>query len=225
MSCGPRGSTIPARAHVRDFLKDSDETVRQTAIHTASLWREPRAALVSSRSVLSAPNRRARPGAGADRREAPCPRRWKPPHELTIGSEHSITYALIEIADPQGTAAGLQAKDARVTRSAMVALDQMEGGGLDPKFAAGLLASPEPALRETASWIVGRHSEWADALAGVLGERLDRADLPAAERAELERQLGRFAQAANPAAPGRAVAEHLTHRAARAVCRPWPGRT
>jgi putative heme-binding domain-containing protein len=78
----------------------------------------------------------------------------------------------------------------------MVALDQMEGGGLDPKFAASRLASPEPALRETASWIVGRHSEWADALAGVLGERLDRADLPAVERAELERQLGRFAQAA-----------------------------
>src|SRR5205823_5477714 len=73
---------------------------------------------------------------------------------------------------------------------------QMDGGQLDPRFVAGLLASPEPALRETASWIVGRHREWADALAGVLSERLDRADLPAAERAELERQLGRFAQAA-----------------------------
>src|SRR5205814_2506035 len=111
-------------------------------------------------------------------------------------TEHSITYALIEIADPKGTAAGLQTKDARATKAAMVALDQMEGGGLDPKFVARLLASHEPALRETASWIVGRHREWADALAGVLGARLDRADLPAAERAELERQLGRFAQAA-----------------------------
>ncbi len=39
-------------------------------------------------------------------------------------------------------------------------------------------------------------AEWAGALAGVLGERLNRTDLPAGERAELERQLGRFAQAA-----------------------------
>ncbi len=110
--------------------------------------------------------------------------------------EHSITYALIEIGDPEGTAAGLQSKNPRTTRAAMVALDQMDGGKLDPKFVAGLLASTDPALRESASWIVGRHRDWADALAGVLGDRLDRPDLPAAERAELERQLGGFAQAA-----------------------------
>ncbi len=111
-------------------------------------------------------------------------------------TEHSITYALIEIDDPKGTAAGLLGRNPRVTRAGMVALDQMDGGKLDPKFVAGLLASSDPALKDTASWIVGRHREWAEALAGVLGERLDRADLPAAERAELEKQLGRFAQAA-----------------------------
>ena len=54
----------------------------------------------------------------------------------------------------------------------MVALDQMDGGGLDPRFVAGLLASPEPGLKDAASWIVGRHRDWALALAGVLGERL-----------------------------------------------------
>jgi putative heme-binding domain-containing protein len=78
----------------------------------------------------------------------------------------------------------------------MVALDQMDGGGLDAKSVAGLLASDEPILKAAASWIVGRHPEWAGELAGVLGERLARADLPAADRAELERQLGRFAEAA-----------------------------
>ena len=39
-------------------------------------------------------------------------------------------------------------------------------------------------------------SEWARRLAGVLGERLSLIDLPPAERTELERQLGRFAEAA-----------------------------
>ena len=42
---------------------------------------------------------------------------------------------------------------------------------------------------------MGRHPEWAGALAGVLGRRLDRPDLPASERTDLEKQLGRLAQA------------------------------
>jgi putative heme-binding domain-containing protein len=102
---------------------------------------------------------------------------------------------LIEIGNPKATAAGLHSKDSRVIRAAMVALDQMDGGGLDPQFVASLLAASEPELRTTASWIVGRHREWAGALAGVLGQRLVRSDLKPAERPELERQLGRFSQA------------------------------
>ena len=74
-------------------------------------------------------------------------------------------------------------------------MDQMEGGRLEPSRIAGLLASSDPVLKETRVWIVGRHPEWAGALAGVLGRRLDRPDLPRAERAELEKQLGRLAQA------------------------------
>ena len=50
----------------------------------------------------------------------------------------------------------------------------MEGGGLDPDAVAPELASSDPALKETASWIAGRHPEWGDALAGFLRERLAR---------------------------------------------------
>ena len=46
--------------------------------------------------------------------------------------EHSMTYALIEIADPSSTAAGLQAASSRAKRAALIALDQMDGGGLKP---------------------------------------------------------------------------------------------
>ena len=62
----------------------------------------------------------------------------------------------------------------------MVAIDQMEGGTLAPRFVAGLLARPEPGLNETAAWIIGRHRDWAVPLAGVLDERLNRIDLPPA---------------------------------------------
>jgi putative heme-binding domain-containing protein len=47
-------------------------------------------------------------------------------------------------------------------------------------------------LKETASWIVSHHSDWADALAGFLAERLRAAGLNAGERAELRTQLSQF---------------------------------
>jgi putative membrane-bound dehydrogenase-like protein len=189
-----------ARARVRDFLRDADETVRQAAIHVTGLWRDRGAVsqLVELLRSASAPNRRAAAealGRTGDKTAVPALLQAAATADDRI-TEHSITYALIEIGDPRSTEAGLKVADARARRAAMVALDQMDGGRLDPKFVAGLLAAPEPALREAASWIVGRHREWAGALAGALAERLDRPDLPAAERAELERQLGRFAQAA-----------------------------
>ena len=69
----------------------------------------------------------------------------------------------------------------------------MDGGGLSPKFVAGMLARTEPALKETAVWIIGRHPDWADPLADFFALRLVQTDLPPADRTELERQLGRFA--------------------------------
>ena len=46
--------------------------------------------------------------------------------------EHSLTYALIEIADPEGTSKGLESTDLRTKRLVLTALDQMEGGRLEP---------------------------------------------------------------------------------------------
>jgi len=188
-----------ARAQVQHFLWSPDETVRQAAIHVTALWRDRGATIRLIELLKDSPphNRRAAAEAlgriGAKEAVPALLEAASQPVDRIL--EHSITYALIEIADPRSTAAGLQSKSPRTIRTAMVALDQMEGGGLDPKSVAGLLASTDPALKETASWLVGRHRDWARALAGVLGERLDRADLPAAERTELERQLGGFAQA------------------------------
>jgi putative membrane-bound dehydrogenase-like protein len=188
-----------ARAAVREYLDDSDETVRQAAIHSAGLWRD-REAVKQLTALLESPhlpNRRAAAEAiGRTGEKAAVSALLEA--AASAGErilEHSITYALIEIADPSGTAAGLESKNPRVTRAALVALDQM-GGGLDAKRVGALLSSSEPVLKETASWIAGRHREWASALANVFAARLDQNDLPAAERSELERQLGRFAGAA-----------------------------
>ena len=186
-----------ARSMVHKFLHDPDETVRQAAIHVTGLWRDKSASrLIELLQSPSAQNRRAAAealGRIGDKSAVPALLEAAGQAGDRI-LEHSLTYALIEIGDPKGTEAGLSSKNPRTKKAAMVALDQMDGGGLDPKFVAALLASADPGLNEAAAWIVGRHRDWALALAGVLGERLSLIDLPPADRAELERQLGRFAQ-------------------------------
>jgi len=104
--------------------------------------------------------------------------------------DHSLTYALIEIGDKEGTAAGLD-KSPRVRRAALIALDQMDGGDLKAETVAAELNATDPALRETAVWIAGRHPEWGDALAGYFRKELAR-DLPPAARDELATQLAGF---------------------------------
>jgi putative heme-binding domain-containing protein len=49
-------------------------------------------------------------------------------------------------------------------------------------------------VKETASWIAGRHPEWGGALAGLLRNRLLSNELPEKDREELVRQLARFAR-------------------------------
>ncbi len=189
-----------AREIARSLLADPDETVRQVAIHSSGLWRDRAAVpqLVKLLEGTSLHNRRAAAQAlGRIGEKTAVPALLaasSAPNDRAL--EHSLTYALIEIADPESTAAGLNSQDPRTRRTALVAIDQMEGGRLDPALVAGLLSSADVALKEAASWIVGRHREWSGATAGVLGRRLDRLDLSPAERADLEKQLGRLAQTA-----------------------------
>ena len=195
-----RFDSFAARSLVRDFLSDPDETVRQVALHVTSLTRDREAVprLVELLESSSLSNRRAAAealGRIGDKSAVPALLKAAGQSDDRI-LEHSFTYALIEIDDPKTTEAGLASKNDRTIKAAMVALDQMDEGGLDPKFVAGLLASTDRGKKETASWIIGRHPGWAGALAGVLGERLGRIDLAPAERTDLEHQLGRFAEAA-----------------------------
>jgi putative heme-binding domain-containing protein len=109
--------------------------------------------------------------------------------------EHSLTFALIEIADRPGTAKGLASPNLLTQRAALMALDQMPDGGLTAEIAAPFLEAEDVALKQTATWIVGQHPAWGGALVGHFRRRLGASELPAEERAELERQLGRLASA------------------------------
>ncbi len=197
-----------ARDAVRRALFDGDETVRQVALHSISLWRD-RDALPQLLTILkssSAQNQRAAAealGRIGDKSAVPAllEAAGKQSDRML---EHALTFALIEIADVAEISRGLTSDNVLTRRAALIALDQT-GTSLKVDTVARELNSPQPLMKETASWIVGRHPEWGDALAGFLRDRLAAKKPAAAEREELSNQLARFAGSA-------AVQEMLAER-------------
>jgi len=184
-------------------LGDADLTTRQAAIHSVSLWRDFEAVpqlLRIAQASCSGQNMRAAaeaigrigPHAGFVVKDLLNAAGWTTDRVLA----HSLTFAAIEIDDPGATAEVLNRTFPAIRRAALMALDQMDGGGLKPEVVARLLAAPDPALRETATWIAGRHAEWGADLAGPLRERLATPGLPPVERAALEHLLAQLATAA-----------------------------
>ena len=192
-----RISGASARAGVRTALADNSELVREAAIHSTALWRDGEAfeELVKLLESASPPLQRAAAEAlGRIGNKSGVPALLKAsaqPHDRIL--EHSLIFALIEIADPTGTAQGLLAEAAVEKRAALIALDQMDDGGLRAETVAHLLSSSDPILRETSVWIAGHHAEWGSELAGFFRERLAMKALGAAEAEELKRQLAEFA--------------------------------
>ena len=110
--------------------------------------------------------------------------------------EHSFIYALIEIGRPQDVLAQLKPGAApRVVRAALVALDQMAGGGLKAEDVIGWLDAHNGMVRQTAAWVAGHHPEWGGALAEFYGRQLAATSRSAAGLTDLQAQLARLASA------------------------------
>ena len=196
--------TAQAREAVRSALNDRDDSVRQAALHSAALWRDAGAlpqvaeALKSGRPAVQRAAAEALGRIGDPRAV---------PDLLAVAAlqldrtlEHSVTYALIEIADPSSTAAGLQAASSRAKRAALIALDQMGSGGLKPASVVALLDSSDPLMKETAWWIAGRHPEWGAEMAGFFQQHLTARHLSPAARDDLQQKLVLFGE--SPAIQG-----------------------
>jgi putative membrane-bound dehydrogenase-like protein len=194
-----------AREALRRALKHQNDNVCLAAIHSLSVLRDQKALpqLLLFLSDESPANRRAAAEAigrlGDSAAVGPLldaldhmPSAPGAPGVRVL--EHSFIYALIEIGDAKATAAGLENKDPAVRRAALTALDQMPDGQTTAEMVTPFLSAGDAELRRTAGWIVGRHPEWADALADYLRERLADEELTPDGRAELANQLGTFAQ-------------------------------
>jgi putative membrane-bound dehydrogenase-like protein len=199
-----RIQTASAREGVRFALNDRDQSVRQAAIHSAAVWRDSDALpplLDALKSNIPPVQRAAAEALGRlGDRKAVADLLAVSGSALDRTLEHSVTYALIEIADPLSTIAGLQSPSSRAKRAALIALDQMDGGRLNAEAVIPLLDSSDPILKETAWWIAGHRPEWGSALAGFFQERLADPNLGKAAREELQQKLVQFAE--NPAIQG-----------------------
>ncbi len=188
--------TPEARAAVRRALGDLDQSVRLAALHSAGLWRDADAvpqlldALVSR---LPAVRRGAAEALGrtGDRRAVKALLTAAALPLDRVG-EHSVTYALIEIADPVGTAAGLNSPSLRARRAALLALDQMVNGGLQPATVVALLESPDPQMRDTAWRIAARHQDWGETLAAYFKGRMAIAGQSPEDQERLQQRVAQF---------------------------------
>ena len=191
-----------SRSLSRELLDHADESVRQAAMHAASLQRDTHAApqLLQRLAHDTAANRRVAAEAlgRLGDRSAVAPLLAAAAHAEDRILEHSIAYALIELADPAATAAGLASVEPRTVQSALVAIDQMPGGGLSPEQVIPRLASEHEGLRRTARWIAARRPAWGGELTEWFRQEL--AALPADDDGEsngdgaaLETMLVQFA--------------------------------
>jgi len=173
-----RNDSDEARAATRDGLRDMDRSVRQAAAHAAGLWRD-RLAREELEELLGDGSVQVRRSA------AEALGRLKDPAavaKLLAASngirdrvlEHSIIYALIEIAQPGATRKGLKAPGIETRRVALIALDQMDGSALEATVVIAFMQAENPATRQTASWILSRHPEWNEALAGALRPKVEK---------------------------------------------------
>lgn len=118
--------------------------------------------------------------------------------------QHSIIYALIEIADPAKTRkSGLGEKPPRTIAVALIALDQMPGGDIKAADVIPHLNSQDDTLHDAARWIVSHHADWGSELTQWLREQLqalpkrDNDQTSTAAETNLETMFGHFASDAS----------------------------
>ncbi len=170
-----------AREAANQGLSDADAGVRTAAAHVAGLNRDPRAVArletictsdvpAARREAATALGRIGRPGAVPALLAAV---RGTPDRFV----EHAAIDALIRLDDPEATRNGLTASDPSQRRAAVVALIQMNHGGLTPGLAAGVFDRSDPDLQDAVMGVLGSRPEFATLMAGVLRGWLQRPGL------------------------------------------------
>ncbi len=185
-----------AREAARRALQDSEATVRHAAMQAAAVRRDAGAVplllerLQADGPALKRAAAEALGRAGSNAAVGPLLEQTATAGDPVLW--HSLTYALIEIADPQATRRGLLSRSTATRRAALIALDQMRGGGVRPDAVVPLLSSNDDDLRESAEWVAVRHRDWGPQLESFFRRRLGSPGDEASQE-RLAKQLEGFA--------------------------------
>ena len=209
-----------SRAAVRDALSDSDETVRQAALHSISVHKDKEAndKLVAMIRTGTPHNRRAaaealgRLGAPSD-----IPKLLRAIPAATINTdsgnivdrflEHSLIYAVMELNNPAFAWKYIGSDNDHIRRAALIALDQMTDKKLKPGIIAPLLSSKSQVLNDAAWWIAEKHPDWGDTV--VEAFRAELTNQPS-EQALIDRLGDRLRQFASSTAVQEVMAHSLS---------------
>jgi putative membrane-bound dehydrogenase-like protein len=176
-----------ARDAVRVALRDADETVRQAALHSVSVWKDQQSAetLATMVGQGSAHNRRAAaealgrvgsPQAVSKLLSAvPSAMLSDDQDQTTVDRflEHSLIYAAIEINSPEALRQMMLVDNDRTRRAALIALDQLPGNDdLQAADIMPLLATDNSLLNDTAWWIAEFHPNWGDSVVDAFAKEL-----------------------------------------------------
>lgn len=172
-------SDSAAREVARRGLDDQDPTVRKAALSLASLWQD--------KGAVTGVGELLRNGSSHERRlAAETLGRLK-----NIGSvtnllraarennqdrflEHSLIFAMIEIADTARTQRGLLDSSPTTRRAALIALDQTPGFRLQVEQVLPLFDAEDDGLRSAALWIAEHQSDWGKQISPYLKRKLFR---------------------------------------------------
>jgi putative membrane-bound dehydrogenase-like protein len=172
-----------ARTLNRIGLKDKEATVRNAAVHAAGLHRDGEAvALLNDLVVKDSAAEVRRCAATAlgrlhNREAVPFLfEALRGPADRFL--EHSLIYALIQIASREDTLKGLNDSTARVRRAALIALDQMDNGNLTRDLVVPLLDADDAALQQTVLTTVTARPDWAPELKVFLRRWVMHPNLP-----------------------------------------------
>lgn len=106
--------------------------------------------------------------------------------------EHAITHALITLGATEPLLAALKHSNENIRRTALVALDQIEGSLLRKANLVPFLHHKDALLRKTGTWVLMHHREWSDLAVGYVRERLASKDLTEDENRNVTEVLNAF---------------------------------
>lgn len=106
--------------------------------------------------------------------------------------EHSITYSLITLANPQPLVHALSNRSVKVRKTALIALDQMDGALLKEGHILPFLRSDDELLRNTGIWVLMHHTDWSDIALTFLKDRTLNRELDEADKKTLTELIVAF---------------------------------